>query len=491
MKKIIKSILIFATIAFGLTLFSCSKDNMSTPNTSERNALNQLHDNSSNVDSIPYIEPDYEENGKAVYEYLLNHMYTSSPEVLYLPQSYQETFVNKFDSLWGYYSDFTTESMLQDMASKEMISTELANYRITIYQDLENEPDPESYISQVFTDIDGYNLSTLEKITLKSEITNYKYLIMFLAYIPTDTSAINGSDIKIRESECKIDWDKVLKYAKNGAWIGGVIGAGLGAAAGNLLTVSAGGAIGALMGAQHGALLGFKVAIVDQEFCKKCIPLGLRGRKFSGYCDDCADYLAKENEETNSINWSNLNADPPSAVTVPGQWLTLCQLDICCNIKSFVTGDCLNEGTPVVSPPVKIVDENIHLEQAKVPAGSFYAYGIEIFDDFPKPNEDMYSSYTHTETETYDLSGLVFQRPELTLSLAPASTFSNVKNASLDLANKTITVTWKVDEDHWTEFYNNKRTGGNVKVLVLNNCDGGEEKTYGINATLTYQRQER
>lgn len=180
--------------------------------------------------------------------------------------------------------------------------------------------------------------------------------------------------------------------------------------------------------------------------------------------------------------WNNVNGTPETATTVPGQELFITQTVPGDVLEIVVTSYChLDENTDMEMKK-EFGRYNLYEDQFGVPNGSLFFTGEDYFK-FPTPSSSDYNNYYHTKTVTYLLSGVAIQYPNIyTISVVSSQNAINVS-----LSGNELTVTWKVDSQHWGEFYNYGdfgSTNGKVNLNVKNNCSGGENKIFTLESTI-------
>ncbi len=408
-----------------------------------------------------------------------------------MPYQYSEQFKSKYDSLQTVYENNSYEEMLTDFVTLGYISGEMKNYSLSLYNDLKNSNiDVVEYLDNTFDQVSNYNLSPDEKTIFKTELVALKSTYIHIEEI---NSLDSDSTLVYRGvgDNCDLDWGKVVDYALKGARIGLII---TGGPAGLVIMFTKGkdggsyfsklGYIASLGGIQfgfYGFLYGHYKASEYKEFCEDCIPTGL-SKRTSDNCDHSAYFLPSAGSHAYEFTWNNINGTPETATTVPGQELFITQTVPGKMLLIKVTSHChLDEDTDM-EVKKEFGPYDLYEDQLEVPDGALFFTGEDYFK-FPKPSSSDYNNYYHTKTVIYLLSGVAIQYPNIyTISVVSSQNAINVS-----LSGNELTVTWKVDSQHWGEFYNYGNFGstiGKVNLNVENNCSGGENKIFTLESII-------
>lgn len=481
MKKILNISIVLLSILFvNLVVFSCQKDN----SVAHENAI--LSPNSTrNADHEQVIlEPDYNQNGNALLEYLRYHQLTYNYENLVFSDSLAQLVRDQIDSVFNQMGNFsTTSEMVNYLVSSGVISQSFENAYSSVMQSIDNGDSFESILAALENDFSEVNnnsdLNNIEKVQIKSIITYLKSYFIYMNEGTSYSDSLSQNKIGFREKEdCIFNSDDILEIGKEASKY-----AALGALIGNVIP-ALGTSVGAAAGAGVGLVIGIGKAVYTDNFCRECI-MKTFGRKLTGLCDNKAYFAGTAGSSLVYFEWKRplINGKAEKRYTQSGEWNLVEQFDPVPPVTMLIYSNC-DKGGKIVTvdvPAIKI--SNIIQDQVLVPEGSLSIVGPTSIDEFTAPSTPNWSDYNEEVTKVYDLSGLVYERPELEISgFGPFA--ANVENMSIN--GKKLTVTWKVDQDHWNEFYNDTQTIGSLSIKVHNTCAGGEERHFFLYAALIY-----
>ncbi len=476
MKKL--KILITLGILLFILIYSCNKN--TGINTDEKMVVYRV-----NTTEPTNHEPDYDYLGKSLYEFAKNYQSYLKPEEFFLDPNLQEDFRSKFDSLIDEYKDNSYEEVLLDFVSKGYISEELKDYKLSLYSDLDaGVDDVESYLDNKFNDIDNYNLSPNEKYDFKTEVKGLKYSYIYISEIddiPIDSALVYRGD---PPGDCDIDWEEYVTTLRKYVLLGSGVGAAIGSVVPGVgTTIGAG--VGAIVGLGAGLVVEWNNTDQAQRFCERCIPTGL-SKEPSGDCDGSALFTPTAGSHAYKFEWDILHGTPHHAFTLPGEPLQIWQDDPEYEVLIEVTSYCHFDEDMDLQLKKEFGPYDIFEDQNKVPAGALFFDGIDYFKFSPSPtSSDNANTYSVSYTETYKLGGLAILYPDV---YTIDGVVSSENAINITITGTDLTVTWKVDSQHWDEFYNGGAFGhteGIVNVKVSNNCPGGDSKTFSLKSLLS------
>jgi len=494
MKKILNnlnSLYIILTALLLVNIHSCTKDNNITQDFSSQTSqsnLRTLDFYHQDDDLLQYIEPNLDELGGIIYDYYHFHQGIRELHELLLPDEVYHLYQPKLDSIQGLYGDLSTEEMLDIVSNEGLLTEEGKLFALSLMEEYKMANDKNAFVNSKLDYIANMNTPAVERSILKIAVVGvhalYKHFMDLKLEAMSVDSMGNRNNIELREDECEIDYDAIW-FAFGDGFVRGLIGGGviflkdaifkgLKKAIRNfsLKQSIVGSIIGGILNGSWSAFKEWKKEKKNYDFCIECLVLG-HSRELSHLCDGSAYYTPRVGNRAFSIDWDNLNAIPKHKTTVPGESLLITQINPVPNIGLVWTSNCLRDHKK--TRLVNGIKDHIYNAQIEVPNGDLNMTGQAVFE-FGVAEDENCSSYYHEETVQYNLGGLAFSWPELSLSSIRA--VKNVKSFSRN--GRLLTVTWRIDCQYWDEFYQNKETQGVLEMTTENHCPDGHTKTHRL-----------